>query len=182
MTIFKYNRFKTLSLIGVSALIVVTLLSFRFKRKDIEVVQNFDQQKYLGTWYEIARLDYKWEKGLDHVTATYSLKDDKTIKVDNKGYDTKKQKWEQSIGKAKAVDKATEGRLKVSFFGPFYSGYNVVAIDKEYKYALVIGKNANYMWLLSREKTIPESIKQTYLNKAKELGVKTEKLVWVNQN
>ncbi len=156
--------------------------SFRFTPKGVEAVKNFDQAKYLGTWYEIARLDYKWEKNMDHVTATYSLKENGTIKVDNKGFDVKKNKWKQSVGKAKPVKDATEGRLKVSFFGPFYAGYNVVAIDKDYKYALVIGGSTDYMWILSREKTIPEEIKQQYTAKAKDLGVKINELIWVNQN
>ncbi len=171
-----------ISLISFSLGIFATLFAFRLMSNNVEVVHNFEPRKYLGTWYEIARLDYKWEKGLDHVTATYTLKEDSTIKVDNKGYHTKKGKWEESIGKAKAVDKVDEGRLKVSFFGPFYSQYNIVALDKDYKYALVIGESSKYTWILSRDKTIPAEIKQQYLNKAKKLGVKTEELVWVDQN
>jgi apolipoprotein D and lipocalin family protein len=141
-------------------------------------VKPFDQKKYLGKWYEIARLDYKWEKNLSNVTATYSLKDNGDIKVDNKGYNYKKKTWEESIGKAKAKD-PNEGRLKVSFFGPFYAPYNVIAIDKDYKHALVTGKNRKYLWILSREKIIPESVKADYLQKAKAAGYKTDELVWV---
>jgi len=143
------------------------------------VVKPFDQQKYLGTWYEIARLDYKWEKNLDNVTATYSLKENGDIRVDNKGYNTKKNKWQQSIGKAKPVSDPKEGKLKVSFFGPFYSGYNVIAIDKDYKYALVAGDNTKYLWILSREKTIPANVKKEYLKKAEDIGYNTGNLVWV---
>lgn len=150
--------------------------------KGVTAVKPFDQAKYLGKWYEIARLDYKWERDLDNVTANYSLKDNGDIKVDNKGYNFKKGKWEQSIGKAKAAGEPNEGRLKVSFFGPFYSGYNVVAIDPEYKYSLVAGKNTDYLWILSREKTIPEDVKQDYLAKAEALGYKTEELVWVKHD
>src|SRR5215217_3008277 len=131
--------------------------------KGAVAVNGFQKDKYLGTWYEIARFDFKFEKNLDHVTATYSLLDDNTIRVDNKGYDTKQKKWKESIGKAKFVNDATEGRLKVSFFGPFYSGYNVIELDAEYKYALIAGNNHNYLWLLSREKTMPDAVKQTYL-------------------
>lgn len=169
-------------LLSFGVVLLTIFASFRSKRKGVEVVQNFKLQKYLGTWYEIARLDYKWEKGLDHVTANYSFKEDSTVKVENKGYNIKKREWEKSIGKAKPVDKVNEGRLKVSFFGPFYSDYNIVALDEDYRYALVIGDSIEYMWILSREKTIPEEIKLQYLNKAKLLGIKTEKLVWVNQN
>ncbi|CAM3477314.1 lipocalin family protein [Flavobacterium chungbukense] len=147
-----------------------------------KAVTNFDSAKYLGKWYEIARLDYKWERDLDNVTAEYSLNEDKTIKVDNKGYNVKKDKWEQSVGKARFVKKDNIGMLKVSFFGPFYSGYNVVAIDPDYKYALVAGESLKYMWILSREKTIPESVKADFLIKAQEIGYKVTDLVWVKHD
>lgn len=144
-------------------------------------VKPFDKEKYLGQWYEIARYDFKFERGLDHVTATYSIKDEHTIKVDNKGYRPAKQKWEQSIGKAKFVGDENEARLKVSFFGPFYAGYNVIAIDPDYQYALVVGNNLDYLWLLSRSKTMPQQVKEDYLAKAKALGYDTSKLVWTKQ-
>ncbi len=147
-----------------------------------QAVTNFDGAKYLGKWYEIARLDYKWERDLDNVTAEYSLNEDKTIKVDNKGYNVKKDKWEQSVGKARYVKKDNIGMLKVSFFGPFYAGYNVVAIDNDYKYALVAGESLKYMWILSREKTIPESVKADFLIKAQEIGYDVTKLVWVKHD
>jgi len=145
-------------------------------------VTNFDKARYLGKWYEIARLDYKWERDLNNVTAEYSLNDNGTIKVDNKGYDVKKDKWEESIGKAKFVKKDNIGMLKVSFFGPFYSGYNVIAIDTEYKYALVAGESLKYMWILSREKTIPESVKAEFLIKAQDIGYNVTDLVWVKHD
>lgn len=171
------NVIITASAIGITFL---ALQSFKKIPKGVEAVKDFDQQKYLGTWYEIARLDYRWEKNLDHVTATYSLNNNGTIKVDNKGYDYIEKKWKQSIGKAKAVNEPTEGRLKVSFFGPFYAGYNVIAIYGDYKYALVIGSDTDYMWILSRETTIPDDVREQFLTKAKQIGVKTENLVWVN--
>ena len=156
--------------------------SFKTIPKGAIAVKPFDQKKYLGLWYEIARLDYKFERNLNNVTATYSLKENGTIKVDNKGYNFKKGKWEQSVGKAKPLADPMEAKLKVSFFGPFYSGYNVIAIDKDYKYALVIGKSTKYMWILSRETTIPEEIKNDYLKQAKAIGFKTDDLVWVEHN
>lgn len=150
--------------------------------KNATAVQNFDKSKYLGKWYEIARLDFKYERGLNNVTAEYSLNENGTIKVDNKGYNVKKDKWEQSIGKAKFVKKDNVGMLKVSFFGPFYSGYNVIAVDPDYKYALVAGESLKYMWILSREKTIPESVKADYLIKAREIGYSVSDLVWVEHD
>jgi len=174
------NRYITPVLIGAG--IALLLYSCKSKIPDKAVaVTNFDKAKYLGKWYEIARLDYKWEKDLNNVTAEYSLNEDGTIKVDNKGYNVKKDKWEESIGKAKFVKKDNVGMLKVSFFGPFYSGYNVVAIDPDYKYALVAGESLKYMWILSRETSIPENIKLDYLRKAQEIGYDTSELVWVKQ-
>lgn len=150
--------------------------------KGAEPVKNFQKEKYLGKWYEIARLDFKYERNLNNTTATYSLNDDGTIKVDNQGYNYVKKEWDQAIGKAKFVGDETVGQLKVSFFASFYSGYNVIALDSDYTYALVAGKNLNYLWILSREKTIPEAIKQEYLGIAEELGYKISDLVWVEHD
>jgi len=141
-------------------------------------VKPFDGRKYLGKWYEIARLDFKYEKNLNNVTANYSRAEEGMIKVDNRGYNYVKKEWKQSVGKAKFVRDPQEGRLKVSFFGPFYSGYNVIALDENYRYALVAGNNLDYLWILSREKSIPDTVKENYLKLARELGYNTGKLVW----
>ena len=147
--------------------------------KGATAVQPFNQEKYLGKWYEIARMDFKFEKNLNNTTATYSLNQNGTIKVENRGYNYVTEKWQESTGKAKFVSNPEVANLKVSFFGPFYAGYNVVAIDPNYQYALVVGKSLDYMWILSRETTIPETVKLEYLNKAKDLGFETDALVWV---
>lgn len=146
--------------------------------KGAQAVKPFDVNKYLGNWYEIARLDFHFEKDITNATAEYSLNEDNTIKVVNRGYDLKQEKWDESTGKAKFAESPDEAKLKVSFFGPIWSGYNVLAIDPQYKYALVAGRNLNYMWLLSREKTMPEKIRKEYLKKAYELGYDISKLVW----
>lgn len=145
-------------------------------------VKNFEKEKYLGKWYEIARLDFKWEKNMEQVTAEYSLKDNGHIKVDNKGYNFVKKEWKQSIGEARFVDDEKTARLKVSFFKPFWAGYNVIELAGDYKYALVVGNDLDNMWILSREKTIPEDIKQRFLQEAKRLGYKTENLIWTKQD
>lgn len=151
--------------------------------KGASAVTNFDINKYLGKWYEIARLDFKFEKGLNNTTAVYSLKKDGSIRVENSGYDYTKNKWKKSIGKAKPVNKnANDGKLKVSFFGPFYSGYNVIALDDDYKYVLIAGDNLKYLWILSRTSTIPDDIKNKYVAQAKSLGYKTEDLIWVEHD
>lgn len=145
-------------------------------------VQNFEKEKYLGKWYEIARMDFRFEKDLNNTTAEYSVREDGKIKVDNKGYNYVKKEWSQAIGKAKFADKEDVAMLKVSFFGPFYTGYNVIALDADYQYALVAGKNTDYLWILSREKTIPENIKTEYLKIAEEIGYKISDLVWVEHD
>ncbi|MBE9600186.1 lipocalin family protein [Pedobacter sp. MC2016-24] len=164
--------------VGVVAATVISSCAAVSIPKGAKAVEPFNKDKYLGKWYEIARLDFKYERGLSQVTAHYSLNDDGTIRVDNKGYNAVKNEWKQSIGKAKFVGKTDVGRLKVSFFGPFYAGYNVIAIDDEYQYALVAGNNLKYLWILSRTKTIPEAVKINYLQKAKNLGYDTDALVW----
>ncbi len=150
--------------------------------KGAVAVKPFDKVKYLGKWYEIARLDFKYEKNLDNTSAEYSLNNNGTIKVDNKGYNTKNGKWQQAIGKAKFVGDENIAMLKVSFFGPFYAGYNVVAIDKDYKYALIAGASLKYLWILSRETTIPDDIKDQYLNIAEGIGYHTNKLLWIKHD
>lgn len=164
-------------------LITISILSScRSIPKGAIAVKPFDSKKYIGKWYEIARLDFRFERDLNNTTANYSLNDNGTIKVVNRGYNYKTNEWKEAVGKAKFVSSPDEGRLKVSFFGPFYSGYNVISIDAEYKYALIAGKNLKYLWLLSREKTMPENVKQDYLEKAQNLGYNISALVWVEHD
>lgn len=146
----------------------------------VTVVSPFDTQRYLGTWYEIARFDHQFESGLEKVTATYSLRDDGGLDVVNKGYNPDRGMWQKTDGVAYFTGQPTRAALKVSFFGPFYGGYNVIALDSQYQYALVSGPDRGYLWILSRTPTIPESIKQEYLRIARDLGFPVEKLVWVN--
>ncbi len=148
--------------------------------KGVKPVNSFKVEKYLGKWYEIARLDMRFEKNLNNVTAEYSIRKDGNIKVNNQGYDVVKGKWKQSIGKAKFLDDKNQGSLKVSFFGPFYAGYNVVAVDENYQYALVAGSSEKYLWILSRTTTIPDNVKEDYLKIAQSMGYNTDNLVWVS--
>jgi apolipoprotein D and lipocalin family protein len=175
---------KTRNVVGMTVLGLVTLVLLKSCKtipKNAVPVKPFDVEKYLGKWYEIARFDFRFEKNLNNTTANYSLNNDGSIKVVNRGYNYKKGKWEVATGKAKFVSSPDEAKLKVSFFGPFYSGYNVIALNVNYKHALVAGKNLDYLWILSREKTIPENIKQSFLQKATQVGYQVEKLVWVKQ-
>lgn len=150
--------------------------------KNVTVVENFEADRYLGQWYEIARLDHRFERGLDHVTATYSKRDDGGLKVINRGYSARKQRWKESIGKAYFTGSPQRAALKVSFFGPFYGGYNVIALDKDYRYALVCGPNHNYLWILSRTPQLDASVKQQLTDQARQAGFPVDKLIWVNQD
>lgn len=145
-------------------------------------VKPFYVERYLGKWYEIARLDFKYERGLDNTTAEYSMNKDGSIKVLNKGYNTLKGKWDQAAGKAKFAGAKDIAMLKVSFFGPFYAGYNVIALDEEYRYALVAGENLSYLWILSRDKSVPDEVKDKYLKIAEKIGYKTSDLLWIKHD
>lgn len=162
--------------------IVTGLFSCATIPKGVVAVKPFYKERYLGLWYEIARLDFKFERNLNNTTATYSINENGTIKVDNQGYNTKKEEWSQAIGKAKFVGAENTGMLKVSFFGPFYAGYNIIAIDDEYRYALIAGENIKYLWILSRETNIPPGVKDKYLKLAEELGYNTSDLLWVKHD
>lgn len=145
-------------------------------------VKPFDKEKYLGKWYEIARIDFYHEKNLSNTSAEYSMNEDGSIRVENRGFNTKKGHAVESIGRAKFVGDPEEAMLKVSFFGPFYSGYNVIAIDENYNNALVCGKNLDYLWILSRKKTISERTKNLFLKKAESVGYDTSRLLWVDHD
>lgn len=173
------RTFIGLGLLGLFAFVV--LKSCRTIPKDVVAVQPFDLDKYLGKWYEIARIDFKFEKDLNNTTAEYSLGGNGTVKVVNRGYNVKTNQWQEATGKAKRVSDE-KAILKVSFFGPFYSGYNVIALDPEYRYALVCGKNHDYLWILSREKTIPATVREEFLQKATEEGFDVSRLIWVEHD
>lgn len=147
----------------------------------VKVVENFDINKYMGQWYEIARFDFKQEKDLSQVTATYSLNEDGSVNVLNRGFHDIDKEWKEAKGKAKFLDETDKGALKVSFFGPFYSGYNVVMLDPDYQTALIFGESTEYIWFLSREKTISDQTKELFMAKAKEAGYDLNRLVWTKQ-
>ncbi len=147
---------------------------------NVQPVKNFELQRYLGTWYEIARLDHSFERDLQQVTATYSLRDDGGIRVVNKGFNPKKNKWKEAIGKAYFVGDSDIGQLKVSFFGPFYGGYNIIELDKvNYQYTLVCGPNLSYLWILARRPELNKSIVERLVAKANSLGFATDQLIFV---
>lgn len=149
----------------------------------IEPVSDFKIERYLGQWHEIARLDHSFERGLSNVTATYSLKDDGGVKVLNKGYSQRLDSWDTAEGKAYFVGQPDKGHLKVSFFGPFYGSYVVFYIDNvDYQYAYVGSYNKEYLWLLSRSKTVDESRKKHFIDMVDSNGYNTENIIWVDQS
>jgi len=149
----------------------------------IEPVSNFDVNRYLGTWYEIARLDHSFERGLSNITADYSLREDGNLRVLNRGYNIKKKKWQDAEGKAKFTGSSNIGSLKVSFFGPFYGGYNIIELDKEnYQYVMIAGNDSSYFWILSRSPNLAPEIQKRLINKAKSLNFPVEKLIFVEHD
>ena len=146
---------------------------------NVSTVEDFQLERYLGTWYEIARLDHRFERGLSRVQAQYSLRDDNGIRVINRGFDANKGKWSEAEGKAYFVGDSDIGRLKVSFFGPFYGAYNIVELDHEnYGYAMVSGPNTRYLWILARDPQLEPAILDRLVARAKALGFPVEELIF----
>jgi apolipoprotein D and lipocalin family protein len=142
-------------------------------------VTGFKLDRYLGTWYEIARLDHRFERSLDNVTAEYSLRDDGLVKVVNRGYDTDSREWQDAVGKAKFIGSPNVGRLKVSFFGPFYGAYNVFELDSiNYEYAMIAGPDRDYLWILARSPSLDQEVLARLLKKAELAGFATDELIY----
>lgn len=148
---------------------------------NLQAVRGFDAGAYLGTWYEIARLENPFETGLEQVSAQYSPRQDGGLDVLNRGYDPAKGEWKEAKGKAYFVESPAEGRLKVSFFGPFYGAYNILAWDPDAGYSLVCGSDRSYLWILARTRQLPGAALQKLIAQAKGFGFATEKLIFVKQ-
>lgn len=148
----------------------------------IEPVGGFDAERYLGQWYEIARLDHRFERGMDNVTASYAARADGDIDVLNRGYLRATGEWKEARGRAKFVGARDLGSLKVSFFGPFYGGYNVIDLDPEYQLALVAGPSREYLWILARRPDPPREAVDRVVQRARELGFDTGALIWVGHD
>ncbi|MDH3430778.1 MAG: lipocalin family protein [Gammaproteobacteria bacterium] len=175
MNIRKRKRFRVLV-----ALLLVTQTGCSGVPDGVEVVSGFELDRYLGKWYEIARLDHRFERGLSEVTATYSLRDDGGVKVVNRGFDRSANEYSEATGKAYFVGDTNRGQLKVSFFGPFYGGYNIIELDKvAYQYSLVAGPDRSYLWILSRTPEMDPEILHSLVKKANDLGFATQDLILV---
>ncbi|MBN1493467.1 MAG: lipocalin family protein [Candidatus Omnitrophica bacterium] len=148
--------------------------------RNVTPVTDFDLDRYLGTWYEIARLDHSFERGLEQVSAEYALRTGGGITVTNRGFEAAKNEWAEAKGKAFFVGDENEGHLKVSFFGPFYGSYVIFGLDPEnYQYAFVCGANTSYLWLLSRTPTVDEDVMERFIERADSLGFDTDALIYV---
>ena len=147
----------------------------------VEPVRDYDLSKYLGTWYEVARLDHRFERGMEQVTATYSLLEDGSVRVLNRGFIAEKGMWKDAEGKARLAGDADTGHLEVSFFGPFYSSYVVFELDEVYQYAFVSGPSHSYLWFLSRTPQVSPELKAHFQQRTAELGFDLDELIWVAQ-
>lgn len=143
-------------------------------------VRGFQLERYLGTWYEIARLDHSFERGLVDVSATYKTRTDGGIDVLNKGYDPAKQAWREARGRAYFLGTPDTASLKVSFFGPFYGGYHVMALDPDYRWAMVAGPSHKYFWILARTPSLPDEVLNNLMQTARQAGFDLDGLIRVS--
>ena len=158
---------------------VLLFLNCNDKSAPTEPITGFDLEKYFGKWYEIARLDHRFERDMEQVTAEYSMRDDGKVKVVNRGF--KNDKWKKAVGKAKFAKDDKTGFLKVSFFGPFYGSYIIFELPDDYSYAFISGDNTNYLWFLSRTPTVSDKLLEKFITEAKEYGFNTDDLIFVEQ-
>ena len=148
----------------------------------LEVVNEFEVDRYLGVWYEAARMPHRFEKNLSSVSATYSFNEDETIKVLNRGFNDKNQEWEEIEGVAKFKADSEQGWLKVSFFKPFYASYKIIHLNSTYTEAIVTGPSYGYLWILVRDPSLAEADVNKLIAKAEAFGFDTEKLIVVDQS
>lgn len=160
---------------------VAVLFGCTSKPEGVEPIQNFELKPYLGKWFEIARLDHSFERGLSNVTAEYELHEDGGVTVINRGYSQEEQSWKQAEGKAYFVDEPSTGHLKVSFFGPFYSSYIIFELGEDYDYAFISGYNRDYLWLLSRQPQVDSATLERFKQVARDKGFAVDELILVDQ-
>jgi apolipoprotein D and lipocalin family protein len=160
---------------------VAVLFGCTSKPEGVEPIQNFELKPYLGKWFEIARLNHSFERGLSNVTAEYELREDGGVTVINRGYSQEEQNWKQAEGKAYFVDEPSTGHLKVSFFGPFYSSYIIFELGEDYDYAFISGYNRDYLWLLSRQPQVDSATLERFKQVARDKGFAVDELILVDQ-
>jgi apolipoprotein D and lipocalin family protein len=166
--------------ITIALIVAVVIVGCTSIPENLKPVSGFEVERYLGKWYEIARLDHSFERHLTNVSATYTRAENGKIRVLNKGYNVKTGQWKQIEGHARFLEEENVGSLKVSFFGPFYGGYHIIALDRQaYGYSMVTGPRRSYLWILSRNTTLDEAVFADLISKASEWGFDTAKLIRV---
>ena len=170
---------------GIAALVAVLALSACSTPRTPEGIQpvtGFDVNRYTGHWHEVARIDHAFERGLTQASATYTRNPDgESLQVVNRGYDPVRKEWKEAVGTARFLGEPTRAALKVSFFGPFYGGYNVVALDENYQWALVVGSSTDYVWILSRTPTLPAHVREHLLERARAMGIDVNRILWAQE-
>lgn len=174
--------FRILLSVSVPALFSLLLTGCLGSPEGVVAIDGFNKQRYLGRWYEVARLDHSFERGLSNVMADYSLREDGGIRVINRGYSAEESAWQEAEGRAYFVGDEQQGHLKVSFFGPFYGSYIIFEMDRaDYQYAFVAGNSRDYLWLLARTPTISPMLRERFIKQVGELGFDPEALIFVDQ-
>jgi apolipoprotein D and lipocalin family protein len=174
------SRFFKVSLITSISLMLTACLGMP---ASVTPVKNFELERYLGVWYEIARLDHSFERGLQNISAEYSMREDGGVAVINRGYSVEDKKWKSAEGKAYFVEGADRGYLKVSFFGPFYGSYVIFELEEgNYDYAFISGPDNSYLWLLSRSPKVSQKVIDKFIGMASERGFDTDSLIFVNHD
>lgn len=166
--------------IGLACTALLTGCANTHPPQGMQPVQGFDFARYQGRWYELARLDHAFERGMDNVSARYTPQPDGSVQVVNRGRIAATGAWREATGKALFTGAASTASLKVSFFGPFYGGYHVVALDRDYRWALVVGENTRYAWILARDTSLPPETLDGIVQRAKALGIDTHAFIWVS--
>ena len=175
------NKRQRTSALALMLLIIALQSSCVGVPEGVKTVTGFELDRYLGTWYELARLDHSFERGMSHVTANYSMRGDGGVSVVNRGFIISKGEWDEATGKAYFVGDNDVGQLKVSFFGPFYGAYNILELDKDnYQYALVAGPDRGYLWILARSPTLEPDIMLALVDKARRFDFPVDELIYVN--
>lgn len=175
-----FSAFRLRSLLPMLALLLSGCIAVHVP-EHAAAVSNFEPKRYLGTWYEIARLDHRFERGLEQVTASYSARDNGSIRVVNRGLESETGEWKQTNGQASIIGARDRGLLKVSFFRPFYSAYVIFYLSADYRTAFVTGNDANTLWLLSRSPSVEPIDRARFIEAAHKLGVSADRIIWVPQ-
>lgn len=164
------------------ALLTLAACSMPRTPEGIQPVTGFDANRFTGHWHEVARIDHSFERGLRQASATYSRNDDGSLHVINRGYDPRRMEWKEVEGTARFTGDPTRAALQVSFFGPFAGGYNVVALDENYQWAMVMGSSRDHLWILSRTPYLSWHVRDHLVERARIMGVDVGKIVWAQDH